>query len=99
MRVILHIYCQIQGTISGLHYDISGPGKIPIHLLILLFRLQYSIEHKSVGICDMTTIQCALYSIFIANCRSQYAVYAMSNLAPVKYNKITTLAIQAAIFH
>jgi hypothetical protein len=28
MRVILHIFCQIQGTISGLHYAISGPGQI-----------------------------------------------------------------------
>jgi hypothetical protein len=47
----------------------------------------------------MPTIQYALYTLFAANCRAPYAVYAMSNLVPVKYNKVTTLAMQAAIFH
>jgi hypothetical protein len=29
MRVILHICCQIQSTISGVRYAISGPGQMP----------------------------------------------------------------------
>jgi hypothetical protein len=64
-----------------------------------MFRLQYSIERTSAAIGRLSTKYCVLYTTFAVKYKAQYPVYAMPSEVPVKYNKITTLAIQAAIFH
>jgi hypothetical protein len=47
----------------------------------------------------MSTIQCALYSAFVAKCSLNPPDYATSSLVPVKFNIVAVLLMQASILH
>jgi hypothetical protein len=98
-RVIRHIFWQIQGTSAGLRYVNSRAQSNSMLQLVCIWRLLYSIERISVGILDMSTIQCSLCSTLSTKCSRNPADYAMSIQVPVKTNIITFLAIQASIFN
>jgi hypothetical protein len=71
LRVIHHVCCKIQSTISGFRYVKSGPNQIwsqssPILFQFFIRMLQHTIERISAAIAGLSTNRCALYSTFAA---------------------------------
>jgi hypothetical protein len=99
MRVILHISCQIQGTISGLRYAKSGPGQIQYNYFSWYtgFNIQLNVSTSILVICRQFNTRYTQH--LLPKCRAQYPVFAILTLVPVKSNIITVLAIQASIFN
>jgi hypothetical protein len=63
-----------------------------------IFRLEYSTAGVCAAIIDITSIQCALYSILGAKYRARTPDYAMSTVVPEIYNVITVTYIRTSKF-
>jgi hypothetical protein len=70
-----------------------------MHLLLRIFRLQYSSQGICAAIRDISTIQCALYCKLCDKYSASPPDYAMWTVVPDKNNVITAPHILASIFN
>jgi hypothetical protein len=69
-----------------------------MHLLLHIFRLQYSFKRICAAIGNISTIQCSLYCKLVAKYSAHLPVYAMWTMDPDIYNAFKAPYIQTSIF-